>query len=37
MLVTNLETGEIQALIGSRQPRFAGFNRVLDATVPLVR
>ena len=35
MLVTNPETGEVQALIGSRQPRFAGFNRVLDANRPI--
>jgi penicillin-binding protein 1B len=35
MLVTNPESGEIQALIGGRQPRFAGFNRVLDAVRPI--
>jgi penicillin-binding protein 1B len=35
MVVTNPETGEIQALIGSRQPRFAGFNRALDALRPI--
>jgi penicillin-binding protein 1B len=35
MLVTSPENGEIQALIGSRQPRFAGFNRVLDAVRPM--
>ena len=35
MLVTNPENGEIQALIGSRQPRFAGFNRALDAVRPI--
>ncbi|WP_125880285.1 MULTISPECIES: penicillin-binding protein 1B [Pseudomonas] len=35
MVVTNPETGEIQALIGSRQPRFAGFNRALDAVRPI--
>ncbi|MFZ3183914.1 MAG: penicillin-binding protein 1B, partial [Pseudomonas sp.] len=35
MLVTSPETGEVQALIGSRQPRFAGFNRVLDAVRPI--
>nr|GFC93600.1 hypothetical protein [Tanacetum cinerariifolium] len=31
MVVTNPETGEVQALIGSRQAGFAGFNRALDA------
>ena len=35
MVVTNPETGEIQALIGSRDPRFAGFNRALDAVRPI--
>ncbi|MGV8769574.1 hypothetical protein, partial [Pseudomonas aeruginosa] len=30
MGVTNPETGESQALIGSRDPRFAGYNRALD-------
>ncbi|HWV10656.1 MULTISPECIES: penicillin-binding protein 1B [unclassified Pseudomonas] len=35
MVVTNPETGEVQALIGSRQPRFAGFNRALDAVRPI--
>ncbi|MFZ2322046.1 MAG: penicillin-binding protein 1B [Pseudomonas sp.] len=35
MLVTSPESGEVQALIGSRQPRFAGFNRALDAVRPI--
>lgn len=35
MVVTNPETGEIQALIGSRQPRFSDFNRALDAVRPI--
>ncbi len=35
MLVTSPESGEVQALIGSRQPRFAGFNRALDAIRPI--
>ncbi|WP_025164758.1 penicillin-binding protein 1B [Pseudomonas taeanensis] len=35
MVVSNPETGEVQALIGSRQPRFAGFNRALDAVRPI--
>lgn len=35
VVVTNPQTGEIQALLGSRQPRFAGFNRALDARRPI--
>jgi len=35
MVVTNPETGEVQALIGSRKPRFAGFNRAMDAVRPI--
>ncbi|HCP56326.1 MULTISPECIES: penicillin-binding protein 1B [Pseudomonas] len=35
MVVTNPETGEVQALIGSRQPGYAGFNRALDAVRPI--
>lgn len=35
MVVTNPETGEVQAMLGSRQPRFAGFNRALDANRPI--
>ena len=35
MVVTNPETGEVQALIGSRLPRFAGFNRAIDAVRPI--
>ncbi|WP_421682100.1 penicillin-binding protein 1B [Stutzerimonas urumqiensis] len=35
MVVTNPETGEVQALLGSRQPGFAGFNRALDAVRPI--
>lgn len=31
MVVTNPETGEVQALLGGRQAGFAGFNRALDA------
>ena len=31
MVVTNPETGEVQALLGSRQPGYAGFNRAIDA------
>src|SRR5574344_1795810 len=35
MVVTNPETGEVLAMLGSRQPRFAGFNRALDASRPV--
>lgn len=35
MVVSNPETGEVQAMLGSRQPRFAGFNRALDAVRPI--
>lgn len=35
MIVTNPETGEIQAMLGSRQLGFAGFNRALDASRPI--
>ena len=35
MIVTNPETGEIQAMLGSRQPGFSGFNRALDASRPI--
>ncbi|SER78468.1 penicillin-binding protein 1B [Pseudomonas sp. NFACC02] len=35
MVVTNPETGEVQALVGSRQAGFAGFNRALDAVRPI--
>lgn len=35
MVVTNPESGEVQALVGSRQPGFAGFNRALDAVRPI--
>ncbi|MBD8496464.1 penicillin-binding protein 1B [Pseudomonas syringae] len=35
MVVTNPETGEIQALLGSRKAGFAGFNRAIDAVRPI--
>ncbi|WP_166364463.1 penicillin-binding protein 1B [Pseudomonas akapageensis] len=35
MVVSNPETGEVQALIGSRQAGFAGFNRAIDAVRPI--
>ncbi len=33
-VVTRLDTGEIAALVGGRQVRYAGFNRALDARRP---
>ena len=35
MVVANPETGEVLALLGSSNPRFAGFNRALDAVRPI--
>jgi penicillin-binding protein 1B len=35
MVVTSFGDGEVRALIGGRQPRFAGFNRALDAIRPV--
>lgn len=35
MVVANPETGEVLALLGSNKPRFAGFNRALDAVRPV--
>ncbi|GAB7528879.1 penicillin-binding protein 1B [Pseudomonas sp. 3A(2025)] len=35
MVVTNPETGEVQALLGSRKAGFAGFNRAIDAVRPI--
>lgn len=35
MVVVHPQTGEVQALLGSRQPRYAGFNRALDAVRPI--
>ncbi|MDD2222583.1 MAG: penicillin-binding protein 1B [Pseudomonas sp.] len=35
MLVSNPESGEVLALLGSRLPRYAGFNRALDAVRPI--
>ena len=34
MVVTSFDNGEVKALIGGRKPRFAGFNRALDAVRP---
>ncbi|MAT93494.1 MAG: penicillin-binding protein 1B [Halioglobus sp.] len=33
-VVTRLDTGEVAALVGGRRPRYAGFNRALDARRP---
>ncbi len=35
MLVSSPASGEVLALLGSRQPRYAGFNRALDAVRPI--
>jgi len=34
-LVVRVGTAEVQALVGGREPRFAGFNRALDARRPV--
>lgn len=35
MVVSNVATGDVVALIGDRQMRYAGFNRALDAVRPI--
>lgn len=35
MIVTDIENGEIKALLGAKEPGFAGFNRALNATRPI--
>lgn len=35
MLVSGVDNGEVKALIGGRRPRYAGFNRALDAVRPV--
>ncbi len=35
VIVTNSQTGEVQAVVGDRDPRFEGFNRALDAMRPV--
>ena len=34
-VVVNVNDGEVQAVVGGRDPRFAGFNRALDALRPV--
>ena len=34
-VVVNVNDGEVQAVVGGRDPRFAGFNRALDAVRPV--
>ncbi|GAB4359568.1 MAG: penicillin-binding protein 1B [Gammaproteobacteria bacterium] len=35
VIVTARERGEVQAVVGGRDPRFPGFNRALDASRPI--
>ena len=35
VVVTNVQNGEVQALVGGRDARFEGFNRALDARRPV--
>ncbi|MCU7893371.1 MAG: penicillin-binding protein 1B [Candidatus Thiodiazotropha sp. (ex Ustalcina ferruginea)] len=35
LTLADVETGEVMALVGDRNPRFAGFNRALDAVRPV--
>ncbi len=35
VVVVNVDSGEVEALLGGRKPRFAGFNRALDARRPI--
>jgi penicillin-binding protein 1B len=34
-VVTRFDTGEVAAIVGGRKPRYAGFNRALDARRPI--
>ncbi|WP_435104014.1 penicillin-binding protein 1B [Arhodomonas sp. AD133] len=34
-VVVGVDTGEVEALVGGRDPRYAGFNRALDARRPI--
>ena len=35
IVVTDTQSGEVQALVGARDPRYRGFNRALDAARPV--
>ena len=35
VIVASAQTGELQALVGGRDPRYRGFNRALDAARPI--
>jgi penicillin-binding protein 1B len=35
IVVTDSQSGEVQALVGGREPRYRGYNRALDATRPV--
>jgi penicillin-binding protein 1B len=35
VVITDSQTGEVQALVGGRDPRYRGFNRALDAARPV--
>ena len=35
VVVTDSQTGEVEALVGGRDPRYRGFNRALDAARPV--
>lgn len=35
MLISGVDNGEVKALVGGRRPRYAGFNRALDAVRPV--
>ncbi|HUL91528.1 MAG TPA: penicillin-binding transpeptidase domain-containing protein, partial [Burkholderiales bacterium] len=35
VVVTDSQTGEVEALVGDRDPRYRGFNRALDAARPV--
>jgi penicillin-binding protein 1B len=35
VVITNSQSGEVQALVGGRDPRFEGYNRALDAARPV--
>jgi penicillin-binding protein 1B len=34
-IITDPQTGEVQSLVGGRDPRYRGFNRAMDATRPV--